>query len=45
MLGWQMMMIPLSEIVPKKKKERLLEETEVSPVDVSVIEASKNHIT
>lgn len=40
-----MMMMSLSEIVPKRKKERLLEEAEVSPVDVSVIEASKNLIT
>lgn len=40
-----MMMISLSEIVPKRKKKRLLEETEVSPIDVSVTEASKNHIT
>lgn len=40
-----MMMRSLSEIVPKRKKKRLLEETEFSPVDVSVTEASKNHIT
>lgn len=38
-------MISLSEIVPKRRKQRLLEGAEVSPVDVSVKETSKNLIT